>query len=477
MQHFIKSKEIKVNLAIVFIIALSLRLALFLITNMWEPQVYNKIIIQPGNDPLTYHTTALEIMNFFESGKTVEPNPLRTAGYPVFLAMIYSAFGTYPWIVLLVQIIIDSLSAVILLIIFSRYFNLRIALFAGLFYAFDPHLIIFSLSMYSDTLLVFFLILTFYFLSKYFLDQTRSRLNLIIFSALLGISTLIKPISQFVPLIILVFILIKYRASVKQAARHSVYFLTIFFLVLSPQLIHNYICFNRFFLTVAGDYNLLRMSVVPILSEKKDHRGGPIMITLLNEADSLMLEEGTYNDLTKQKYIESDSGMIIKDAQIKASYWRKLAFTYIKNDPVLFVKHYSLGILHTFFNLGTSIYSTYLGVPTKNNAKIDLKKEKSLSNLIMKFFNEKQPFEIVMGIFIFLYLLITYFTLVNGLFQFNGSDKKIFLFLCFSLFMYFILIAGSGGLARFRLPAIPFYLIFSAVGLDHLIKMFKFRYL
>ncbi len=53
------------NLIIVFAIAFTLRLVLFLATNTWQPQVYNKIIIQPGNDPLTYHQTEQLISSTF----------------------------------------------------------------------------------------------------------------------------------------------------------------------------------------------------------------------------------------------------------------------------------------------------------------------------------------------------------------------------------------------------------------------------
>ncbi len=303
---------------------------------------------------------------------------------------------------------------------------------------------IFSLSLYSDTLFVFFLILTFYFLSKFILNEQKRFHSLILLSLLLGIATLIKPASMYCPIIILIFIFIKFKNSFKLSLKYTAIFLFVFFLTLSPFLLHNYLYFNQFFLTISGDYNLLKMNLVPMEVEK--HKTGSVLIDLLNEADSIMITEGKYPDIQKQSYVSSDSGIKIENGQIKSLYWRKLALIKIKNEPISFLKHYSLGVLHTFFNLGSSIYSDYFGIP--KGKKIDLKKESNLLNLIRKYFMLKTPSEILIGVFIFSYLCIVYFAMVLGFWQIRNSENRLYLYLCISLFLYFILVAGSGGLGK-----------------------------
>ncbi|BDQ02775.1 hypothetical protein [Ignavibacterium sp.] len=184
---------------------------------------------------------------------------------------------------------------------------------------------------------------------------------------------------------------------------------------------------------------------------------------LRNEADSLMLSEGVkpHWNKTPQDYWES---LHLQQDYNKTRYWKKVALKYIMNDPVNFVKYYGLGIAHTLFNLATSDFSVNLGI--SKGEYINLKAEPNLLNALKKFISGKSTGELLIGSFVILYLLFVYISFIIGFVKLAKSEKKSFLFIAVLFAFYFLLIAGAGGLARFKMPAVPFYIGISAYGFN-----------
>jgi hypothetical protein len=189
---------------------------------------------------------------------------------------------------------------------------------------------------------------------------------------------------------------------------------------------------------------------------------------LLAEADSLMISDGVQPEY-KGKPGNYWEELTLQYDYNKSKYWRKLAFEYIKNNPVKFMKFYLLGIGHSLFNLGTGIYSLYFNLTAQRKA-FNLKSEKNLLIAVKKFLTEKNFTEIVLGLFIFLYLAIIYTGFVIGIINSSSINNNSIKYFILIIILYFLIVAGAGGLARFKLPAIPFYIIVSAIGFEHLKK-------
>jgi len=458
---------------LIFSLAFTSRLLLFIVTEPWDDEVLNNVILVKGNDPLSYQQLAINIIEHqsFTYEEGLPPTVLRTPGYPLFISVIYKVFGYLPWLVLLIQIVIESLSGVFLYAIFSKSLGERTGFITGLLYALNPYLIIFSLSMYSDTIFVFFIIIAFLYFNKFSLDESGKLKNLILSSIFLGAANLIKPAAIAIILIIIGFLLLKYRSTLKKGLKYSLVFTIFFIITLSPWLIRNYIIFDNIVLSISGEYNLLVLNVAPMEMENRKQSQEVVIFSLLAEADTLMRKDGQVPLFNREpnNYWEEVS---LQYDYNKAKYWRDLAVKYITKDPFSFIKHYSLGILHTFINLGTSVYSKYMGLEV-GKEKLDMKSEPNILNLIQSFFTRKSISELFIAFFIVIYLLIVYSTFVVGLFQFMNCENKYLLYLSLVICIYFVLIAGTGGLARFKMPAIPFYIGFSAIGLNHCVKLFK----
>lgn len=86
------------------------------------------------------------------------PTAYRPVGYPAFIAAVYSLAGRHPAAVRVAQAVLDSGTAVLLFLVFSRR-NRPAGVTAGVLWALLPAAVLFSSQIFSECLLVFALVL------------------------------------------------------------------------------------------------------------------------------------------------------------------------------------------------------------------------------------------------------------------------------------------------------------------------------
>jgi 4-amino-4-deoxy-L-arabinose transferase-like glycosyltransferase len=443
------------HLAAVLLICLGTRLIFFGMVHPWAPQTEKDVVLQ--RDALYYDRLASTLIEShrFAYSATGHPDALRTPLYPLFVAGLYSLFGRAPWVVLLAQILLDVLSCLLLALALARLFDPRVAVIASLFYALDPFLILYSSALISDTLFVFFLVTALYVLSLAItanFDNARLR-GYGAASVLLGLATLVRPVSQYIPVVLVLFFLVRYGRRPRVVLKYSAVCVFLFMFVLSPWLVRNQLLFGRFSLSTSGSYNLLVLNVVPMERERRNQDSETVKQVLLSEADSAMISDG--------KNAES-----LNEFE-KAGYRERLAIEYIRNDTFSFGKFYCLGILHTFWNLGTSEFARSLGLAM---APFDIKAHTNIVDLAKAFVRTKGSHGFLIAGLVFPYLLLSYVGMVAGFvvsWKRYGWER---LLPCLLLAIYFVLVTGAAGFARFKLPSIPFYLPFVGIGIDHLTR-------
>ena len=438
----------------VLLLSVSLRMAVFVVFQPWTPRTESEYVLR--NDGLDYHrlaTTLIESHRFAYSN-TDEPDALRTPLYPMLVALIYSLAGHKPWIVILVQIMIDAMSSLLLLLSLSQLLSRRVALIASAFYALDPFLILHSsTTLVSDTFFVFLLVVAFWFLSGGFMRNSgrRTALDYALSSLFLGLATLVRPISQYLPVCYFIFFLVAYWKRPRVAVTYSVLTALVCGLVMSPWLFRNHSTFGFFSLSTSGSYNLLVLDVVPMEMAARHQDARAVRGALLAEADNM---------------IEAD-GLCPQDLNgfQRAQYWQRLAIKYIANAPIAFGRSYFLGVTHTLFNLDTRSYAEIFGLPA---AGLDIKAHTDVFDLARAFLKTRGVVGVLIGSVIALFLFISYLGAAVGLLVSWRRYNRPFLFLMLVLAIYFVLITGAAGLARFKLPSIPFYVAFTGIGLGYL---------
>ena len=128
----------------------------------------------------------------------------RVSGYPFFLLMVERLFGEGLWTVVAVQIVIDSLSCVMIANLAEKIFS-RGFWIAGMFSVMNMNMVILSASILTDTLFLFLFILFLYSLVHYLSNE---RLMWIFFSVLLlSLATLVRPLTYYLLPILLVVLL------------------------------------------------------------------------------------------------------------------------------------------------------------------------------------------------------------------------------------------------------------------------------
>lgn len=462
---------------IIFIIALLLRILFFLLESPWNNEILENKIIPMGTDQRGYNQLALNLIETneltFKAG--LPPTALRTPGYPVFLAIIYLIFGKLPWVVILFQVLLDSFTAIIIYFSFKKLLNEKIGLIGGFIYSLDPHLILHSNTLYSDTLFVFFLSVFMFFLISLLSDRNYLTRDIILSGLFLGLASLVKPASAYLPYVIVLFLFFFFKVKLIKRIKYALLFLLLYFVTISPWLIRNELIFGKPFLSNSGEYNLLAINITPMEIPKRKLPQHIVEYQLRAEADSLMISEGKQtiftgkpNDYWEELTLQLDYN--------KTEYWKRVAIKYIKEDPIIFIKYYTIGIFHSLFNLGSKEFAYYLNITNKPSG-INIKSEQNIFRLFIRFFSEKTLPEILIGISISLYLFIIYLGGLLGLIQINYQQNKHILVLLIVIAIYFLLIAGAGGLARFKLPAIPFYIAIVSIGLNYLFDLLKKNFL
>ncbi len=442
----------------VLIGCLLLRLMFFAVVQPWAPDVEERIIIPSGEartDSLEYHTAAITILeeHRFALENGAPPEALRTPGYPLFVAGIYAIFGYHPWIVLLFQIILDTLACFLLFRAFSRIFNSHLAYIAAIIYAIDPYVIMYDSFLFCDSFFVFLLI-TGLFIFSYIVQAQRSNKKhlflIFLMGLLMGIMSMVKPIALYLPLVIIIYSMMASRSHRLNSVKHSLLILLGFGIIITPWIFRNYEIFGEPSFSTPGDFNLLALTVTPMEMKRQDMDDvNVVRAALFLEADDMMRADN-YDPERLNEFQ-------------RAKYWRKLALRYIFSDPMGALYTYGRGILDIFLNLETSAFSKMLHIPM---TRFDMKSYSNIFELVRDFVLKKGIVGIIVGGIAGLFLLLTYLSTFLGICLSWRKLNHSYIVYCLLIVGYFIILTGAAGLARFRLPIIPFYLIFTAVGID-----------
>ncbi len=428
-------------------LALAVRLAFFLIVRPWDAEVERRSVLV--FDSIGYHEQAVTLLEHgrFARAALAPPDAITAPIYSLFVAACYRACGPRPWVVLLVQCLIDSLSALLLVACMSRWFGAGIGFVAGLGYALDPFLVLYCSMLLTDILFVFALVATLNALSFAVGRGAKARWLGVGCGALgMGIAALIRPAGQFLPAVLLLVLVLEHRRRPLRLAGYALGSLAIFMLVISPWLMRNQRTFGHAFLTTSGSYNLLALGVGPMLAEERHQDWGRTQRELNQEAEDLVVADGRRpEDL---------------DAYEHSTYWRRVALRYIRREPARFAACWVRGMAHTFLNLDTSVFALVLG---RAPHPVELKSGALMQKLI-EFYRSKGRFGLLLGGGIALWLLGCYSAALVGLPAAWSGPNRMATLMLVTLVLYFAAVAGAGGLARFKLPAIPCYLPFTASG-------------
>ena len=371
------------------------------------------------------------------------PDYYRTPLYPLFIYIMELLPGNSILPIIFLQNMMG------LLIVFYTYKtakrlfkNTFVPVLAALFLAIDVPSIVFGNLLLTEMLFSVLLITGLYFVVVYFEKQTIR--SLIIGSVLIGLAILTRPIGIFLPLIIGLFMLLKYRNEILKGLVHFSLLLGVVLITVSPWLIRNKTTFDGYFLSVIAEHNLQNFQAATIYAEAAE--------LPLNEA-RCSLRWDTYNDY--------ENGDVNENPLDYAKFIRNDALNIIQEHKWLFVKNHVKQMVYFFVKPVRSYIDVQLGLKKNKHQQITNQPE-IMTQLVQK---TSKVTLLAVGFQLFV-LGIIYLSSIFGL-MFFKQQKMLFYALFFISFL--VLFANfnipDSTDARFRLPFMPLLSILAATGI------------
>lgn len=427
MEKFIKKKDFKF-----FLLCLAINLVIF----FGFYGIYHGRNWTVYNDSRDYVEIAQNIIKNGQYGFNLAmPDGSRTPAYPFFIAF----FGANVGLVVFVQHILSALVGLLIFKIGKRLFTERSGWWAGLFFAIEPSVMVWTEQALTEPLFTFLLISAIYL---FILGLEKSR-NLLFSSLLFGLTALTRPVGLLliIPIIIFLFIWKKFGTI---SFKTIIFSILIFLAVLFPWYLRNKITFGVWTLEAMSKV-VLNDETQKVLDIHRDEELGKI----LNER---------YPDITREKIDKNGfKGISTRNPNI-ALYYKKRAKAIIMAYPLTFITVHLSGVPGILFKHNYDYYGQILA--------------RSFDTLNFEAIN--MPLSLL-GSFIWYSIPILAF--FGFIYRLKEKDDKIRLetIFLFVIIVYFILVTGHGGNDRFRYPISPLLFLFAFFGLFSLLGKIKIK--
>ena len=222
-------------------------------------------------------------------------------------------------------------------------------------------------------------------------------------------------------------------------------------------MIHNYCKFGHFKFATTQAYNLLFDNTAFVESNITNKPIKEVRKEFKSQADSISNNSDNVFDISET--------------------YNQMALEYFKGHTLIYLKYHLKGIKNLFISLNTHTFMRHFGLTNKKNP-VTLYKFSSISvfQSIQLFFTTKPTIEIIFGLSIALYLVFVYTLFIAGSYSIFREKNFFILFYFLSIILYFAILPGAIGYARYKLPIIPFYTIVSAAGFYYLRDKWKISF-
>jgi 4-amino-4-deoxy-L-arabinose transferase-like glycosyltransferase len=385
------------------------------------------LFFSPQMDGLYHHQWALAILSKREF---IADAYFRAPLYPFFLALLYKVFGVNLFIVRLAQAVLGSCSCAVLYTLGKKVFDQKSSFYAGMLMAVYPLFIYFDGELLIPVLLVFLVLVGFLFL---YLSESKEWF-LVLSGFCFGLAAVARPNVLLFVAVLLVWFVFKHRRKWWQKA--VPFYLTVV-LPIVPVTIRNYLK-SKSFVPIAWQAG------TNFYIGNNEYSDGTTAIVPGTRGTWW----GGYNDV--KRIAEIESGRSLKGTEIDR-FWLKKGLEFWASQPG---KAVALTL--------RKFYLWFSGYEVSNNRDLYFFKRYTGLNWLL-FANPllKFPFGLVLP-----------FALA-GIYRTRQGWRRllpVYLFLgayALSFIPFFVT-------ARYRLPVVPFYLLFAVAGLRGWAK-FSFR--
>ncbi|GAK51901.1 hypothetical protein U14_03147 [Candidatus Moduliflexus flocculans] len=421
---------------------------------------YPDTIFSP--DSVSYIQTAKAFAatgHFAKSPELLDiPQLARTPGYPLFLACFFLLAGERYALIIVAQIILSGCTIFLAArIALNRWQDKNIATLAALLLTIDISSTVASQQILTETLFTFVLTVALWMSDAAF-ERTASAWRIAVFSGLLAVATLIRPISYY--LIFPISLLALYSLRTRTPRQRWRVTLSMMAALLLPWLTLIGGWQTRNFL-VAGTTEFCTIQSVNLLF----YRGAGIVAQRDGISFGQAQEQLGYGRTYSQIHPETRNWT---EAQV-ALAWKQEGLDLIYHYPVLTLKSQFNGLIKLLFSPGERTLLGYLGEDDKLSPIQDFF-TLAFADFIDKW-TKRKSFYLVFSVYTVTYLLLIYAgILTSGWQRIQCKTQLRFVdirhaFVGVITVYMLILSSGPEAYSRFRIPIMPIFCLYAAKGI------------
>jgi len=382
-----------------------------------------------------------------------EPYAYSAPVYSVFLAFVYTILGHHPPMAILFQIAINLVTLYVTYRIGMTLFNRPVGIMAAGALAVDIGQVLYSNQLLTETLFTLLLSLSIYSLLR-FLEKERTG-NGILTGIFMGLAALCRPIALYLPILLVVVFLIRFREDLLRGFRRYVLMICCFMLVLMPWLARNYHLFG----------------VLQLNSSQGD------TFLFYNVAYLRARVEGVTFSEAREELKQEVQGEVEKrnlNPMEKSVLYQRRAVGEILQHPVDYTIVHLSGVMPLLMLPNTNVAAYMLGIPASHTGFIANLLTRGLTANVSEFHKIYMEFLKPSGgqlIFILAFLIEvsalvgTYLLIVYGLWASQRRGKLAAIAVLGTVLLYLALATGPVGRGRFRVPMMPYLYLLASHGL------------
>lgn len=405
------------------------------------------------------------------------PDPYRTPGYPIFLALIYG-LGGGPYAAIVVQSLLSLVTLWLMVLLATWLFpqpavGWRVALLAAV----EPLNLIYSHQLMSDSLFTLLLLAAVLLYLQVLLapDLQRPLVSAVLAGLLLGGAILTRPVGIYFP-VVLVLWLLAYRWGLGQSPASGslptavvapapgpqtgrsvlrwgllAVLGAVTILTVTPWVVRNYLTFQRILISTSADHNLLINTAAQIETTLHAPGRGSSYWQVRHELE---------RELTAQMARE---GLEVDNEAARAAYFRQWSVRLIQAHPLLALRYYLKGVVTQFFSDVPSFFEL-LGFTREQRSGWGALVQQGLRPALAQYFGPNWPFWVAAAAPLMVYDMALYLLALGGIVALWRSRSWFLLLILVSIIGYFLAASAIIGLPRYRLPAMPFFITLAAWG-------------
>jgi 4-amino-4-deoxy-L-arabinose transferase-like glycosyltransferase len=417
-----------------FVLALVVRLLFFAAVRPWDPAVVrDEILIEDaaGFRQLAHGLVRDHSFAVFDAGEYI-----KTPGYPLFLASVWTVFGERVWVALLFQAVLSASVVFVVAAIAKDLARSRwTPLIAAFLYAICVPSSFIATRILAESMFTLIFAISIWILIRAFDDPRFVRC--VLAGLLLGLATLVKPILTYYPVLVFIAFLTA-KGSFLLRMRGAVVVIIIFCVVISPWQARNYERYGHYSMSNMGGMNLWEKQAgylkayvegVSIAAARADLAAPLVGITNPFE----LAEKG-----------------------------RRIGIRYVTAHPREYLVLCARAAGAMFFSTERGeVARIFIG---KREAKRGDMPEGIASRIKYSLKEARQQYFI--GPLLAIIVLAEYAFALVGLAVMWRTRHRAAAVLFATTIIYMTVLPGVTGILRYRIPFIPLYLVLAAIGLS-----------